>query len=400
MRKCVAVIAWLVALGAGGTLPAQGDPSSPHVEIFVQEGCQYCKAAEPFIARLRTDVPNVTVRMLDVGKDAAARKRLLALARERRIAGLGTPAFFVGGDLIVGWSGEATTGAAILSRLAGSTTARAPIPSGASCDTAKVAPTSCSATPGATQIADASVNVPLLGAMSARQVGLPVFSAVLGLLDGFNPCAMWTLIYLLALLAGLRNRAKMATIGGTFIGVGGLMYFAVMAAWLEAFVFIGVTRPVQLVLGSLALGVGAVNVKDFFAFKKGFSLSIPEVAKPGLLAQMRRVVTAENLPGAILAVALLSIMVNLFEMLCTAGFPAVFTQVLASHDLSRPAYYGYLTIYNAGYMFDDVVMLSIAVTTLSRRRLQEKEGQWLKLVSGLVMLALALVLLFKPAWLT
>jgi uncharacterized membrane protein HdeD (DUF308 family) len=109
---------------------------------------------------------------------------------------------------------------------------------------------------------------------------------------------------------------------------------------------------------------------------------------------------ADNLPGAILAVAVLSFMVNRFEMLSTAGVPAVFTQVLASHDLSRPAYYGYLTTYNAGYVFDDVVMLSIAVTTLSRRRLQQREGEWLKLVSGLVMLALALLLLLRPDWLT
>jgi uncharacterized membrane protein HdeD (DUF308 family) len=45
-------------------------------------------------------------------------------------------------------------------------------------------------------------------------------------------------------------------------------------------------------------------------------------------------------------------------------------------------------------------MLSIAVTTLSRRRLQQKEGQWLKLISGIVMVALALLLLLKPGWLT
>jgi uncharacterized membrane protein HdeD (DUF308 family) len=89
----------------------------------------------------------------------------------------------------------------------------------------------------------------------------------------------------------------------------------------------------------------------------------------------------------------------MIELLCTAGLPAVYTQILIWHDLPWWGYYGYLGLYNVAYMLDDSLMLTIAVVTLGRRKLQEQEGRWLKLVSGVVMLGLGVVLLVKPDWL-
>jgi hypothetical protein len=123
-------------------------------------------------------------------------------------------------------------------------------------------------------------------------------------------------------------------------------------------------------------------------------------AKPGIYARARRVVTAENLSGALIGATLLAVLVNFIELLCTAGIPAVYTQILSSWELPRWLYYGYLGLYNAAYMFDDGVMLAIAVVTLSRHKLQEREGRWLKLVGGAVMLALGTLLIVKPEWLS
>lgn len=189
-------------------------------------------------------------------------------------------------------------------------------------------------------------------------------------------------------------------LGGTFVAVGGLLYFAFIAAWMELFLFIGYSRPLQVALGGAAVLMGMVHVKDFVAFGRGISLSIPESAKPRIADRARRILTAENLPGAIAAVAVLAAIVNVVELLCTAGLPAVYTQVLASYDLTRVAYYGNLAIYVAAYVLDDSKMLGIAVVTLSHRRLQERAGRWLKLLSGLVLAALGLVLLLRPARLT
>jgi hypothetical protein len=191
----------------------------------------------------------------------------------------------------------------------------------------------------------------------------------------------------------------MLVLGGTFVAVGGVLYFLFIAAWLELFLLVGFSRTVQVVLGTVAVLAGAVHVKDFFAPGRGFSLAIPERAKPGLYQRARRILTAENLPAAIAAVAVLSLLVNLVELLCTAGLPAVYTQVLATHDLGRVAYYGNLLIYVAAYVLDDSLVLGIAVVTLSRKRLQERAGRWLNLVSGTLLAGLGLVLLWWPQWL-
>jgi hypothetical protein len=230
-------------------------------------------------------------------------------------------------------------------------------------------------------------------------MSLPVFSFVVGFVDGVNPCAMWALLYVLTLLVTMRDRRKMLILGGTFVAVGGVLYFLFIAAWLELFLFVGFSRTAQLLVAGGAVLAGALNVKDSVAPGRWVSLSIPEAAKPRIYERARRILTAENLAGAVVAVAMLAILVNLVELLCTAGLPALYTQVLASRDLSHTAYYGNLAIYVAAYVLDDSLVLGVVVTTLSRKRLQERSGRALKFVSGLVLLLLGLALLLRPEWL-
>ena len=237
---------------------------------------------------------------------------------------------------------------------------------------------------------------PGFGRVSFREVGLPLFTLAIGLLDGFNPCAMWVLLFLLSLLVTLRDRIKMSLVAGTFVLVSGLLYFAFMAAWLNVFLVIGLSRAVQLTLGGVATIIGAVNVKDFFALRQGPSFSIPDAAKPGIYAQLRRVVQAENLTGALIGIVVLTGLVNVVELLCTAGFPALYTHILTAQSLSTWQYYGYLALYNLAYVFDDALMVTIAVVSFGRHKLEEREGRWLKLVSGAVMIGLGVLLIMKP----
>jgi cytochrome c biogenesis protein CcdA len=169
-----------------------------------------------------------------------------------------------------------------------------------------------------------------------------------------------------------------------------------MAAWLNVFLLIGLSRVVQVMLGGIAVAAGAIHVKDFFAPKKGVSLSIPESAKPGIYRRMRAITQAKRVPAAVAGAAVLALLVNAIELLCTAGLPAIYTRVLTLRALPAWEYYGYLALYNVAYMLDDALMLTIAVATLGRRKLQEREGRWLKLISGVVMVALGAVLLIRP----
>jgi hypothetical protein len=244
-----------------------------------------------------------------------------------------------------------------------------------------------------------TVDLPVFGKMNSNDVGMPAFTIAIGLVDGFNPCAMWVLLFLLSLLVNLKSRKKMFAIAGIFVLISGLAYFAFMAAWLNVFMFIGYLRGVQLTLGVLAVLVGGIHIKDFFAFKKGITLSIPESAKPGIYARARKIVTAETMWGAILGASVLAVLVNIIELLCTAGLPALYTNVLMMQGYPSWKNYAYLGLYNLAYMFDDSIMVIIAVTTLGRRKLQEKEGRWLKFVSGVLIVTLGIVMIFKPDWL-
>lgn len=243
------------------------------------------------------------------------------------------------------------------------------------------------------------VELPLFGRLNASKIGMPVFTIAIGLVDGFNPCAMWVLMFLLSLLVNLKSRKKMFAIAGVFVLISGLAYFAFMAAWLNVFVLVGYLRPVQLTLGILAIVVGSIHIKDFFAFKKGISLSIPESAKPGIYSRARKIITAETLWAAMLGATVLAILVNVIELLCTAGLPALYTNVLMMQDYPAWKNYAYLGLYNLAYMFDDSIMVIIAVVTLGKRKLQEKEGRWLKFVSGALIFTLGVLMIFKPDWL-
>jgi glutaredoxin len=363
----------MLCIGGERTLAAQ---PTPQIEAFVRAGCPHCGAAKGFLEDLQKERPSLRIVIYDVAQDAAARERLEALAAEAGMTAIGVPTFLIGTELIVGFRSAETTGQAIrekLDRL--SAGAAAP------------------AAPG-------SVQTSWFGELRVRDLGLPLFTVVIGLLDGFNPCAMWVLLFLLSLLVNLRDRMKMTLIAGTFVLASGVVYFAFMAAWLNVFLFVGFSRAIQVGLGGLALFVGAVNVKDFFAWRRGLSLSIPESAKPGLYARVRAILQAEHLSGALIGIVILAGLVNVVELLCTAGFPALYTQILALQRIAAWEYYGYLGLYNVAYIFDDAVMVSIAVITLSHRTLQERAGRWLKLAGGAAMAGLGLVLLFKPDWLT
>ncbi len=389
----------LAVLLAGQVCPrkAAAQPAPDwDIELFARPGCPRCAAAKRFLDQLTQQAPSGTgllkVRVLDISADKGARERLGALARAAGVRVLGVPAFVVRGRLLVGFRSDQTTGARITALLRGAATPPA------SEDAASVC---------APEAADCSlledeesvIHSRLFGPLSARQLGLPLFTAAIGLLDGFNPCAMWVLLFLLSLLTRLNSRRKMFLIGGTFVMASGAVYFAFMAAWLNVFLFIGLSRIVQIVLALLAVAIGGINIKDFFAFKRGVSLSIPESAKPGLYRRVRQIVQARSLLLSLSGVIVLALVVNLIELLCTAGFPAVYTRVLTLRQLPWWSYYGYLALYNVFYMLDDSIMLVIAIVTLGHRKLQEKEGRWLKLVSGVVMLALGCTLLFRPAWL-
>jgi glutaredoxin len=373
-------LSMLLCLGIGSVASAATVASAPELEVFVRPGCPFCEAAKGYLRELEYRRPGLYVRIRDISVDPEALRELRDLAHRSGVQPVGVPAFYLRGQLIVGFLSAETTGKAIEALL-------------------DQAPAAIEPGAGKRPPAVGAVDVPFLGRLHPRELGLPVFTMILGLLDGFNPCAMWVLLFLLSVLVNLHDRKKMFLIGGTFVAVSGIVYFAFMVAWFNLFLLIGASRMTQVLLGSIAALIGVLNVKDAVAFGWGPSVGIPEAAKPGIFSQVRRVLRAENLVGAVTAVIVLAVLVNTVELLCTAGIPAIFTQVLTMYSLPNWGYYAYLVLYNLAYVADDGLMLAVAVVTLSREKLQQKGARWLKLISGVVMLALGLVLLLRPNWL-
>jgi hypothetical protein len=225
---------------------------------------------------------------------------------------------------------------------------------------------------------------------------LPLFTVMIAAVDAFNPCAFFVLMFLMSLLVHARKRRRMAVIGGIFVLTSGLLYFAFMAAWLNVFLLIGELKWVTTLAALFALVLAAINIKDYFWFKRGVSLGIPETAKPSLFARMRTLAVAESWPVLLLGSVMLAVAANTYELLCTAGFPMLFTRVLTMHEVSDFARYLYLALYNVVYVIPLLGIATAFLITFRSRKLQEREGRTLKLLSGLMMLGLGLALLLIP----
>jgi len=339
------------------------------LRVYVREGCPHCADAKAFLTTVAATRPWLRIEFHPVDSDPAARDELIRLSRAAGVWPPGVPTFEIDGQVRVGFDDAEHSGRELL----------ALVDSGAA--------------------GPAQLESRWFGTLSAKRLGLPLFTLVLGLLDGFNPCAMWVLLFLLSVLVRLKDRRRMALVAGTFVLVSGALYFAFMAAWLNLFLAVGLSDTVRIGLAALALSIGALNLKDFAAPGHGPSLSIPASARPGLVARMHGMLQVRALPAMLLGVAALAVVVNFIELLCTAGLPAIYTAVLTQHELSPVAHYAYLGLYIVGYIADDSLMVAAAVLALGSGRLSERGGRVLKLLSGVVMLSLGAVLLLQPQWL-
>jgi glutaredoxin len=382
------LLAATLCLAAGSTPALAADAS--RIELFVREGCPHCAQAEAFMEQLHRERPELSIVVRDVTKEPAALARLQELVQAQGGGLARVPAAFVNGQLILGYSSEASTDKLIRSALAGNRVAAAAGGEAGSCE----AEESLSCSSGAARPAPESFEVTLFGrTVTLDDVGLPAFTLAMGLLDGFNPCSMWVLLLIISMLAPLNDRKRMLAIAGTFVLVEGISYFVMMTAWLNLFLLIGLSRASQVAIAVFAIVAGLINVKDFFAFGRGITLSIPESAKPRIYGRMRGILHAPTYTAAIAGTIVLGLLVQVVEFMCTSGFPALFTRILTLHQLDTASYYGYLLLYNAAYMVDDIIVLSIGVTLLSRHRLNKQEGRALKLLAGVVMIGLGIYLL-------
>lgn len=357
---------------------AQGEPRI-QLYFFWTGTCPHCRQARPFIQALAQQYPWLQVHSFQIDRDLGGRLRYQQMTKALGQEAQSVPAFLACGALRVGYDHADGRGRELRDWLLAcyrhyhEQTASPPVES-----------------------ATSTLSLPWLGAIDSQQLSLPLLTLTLAGLDAFNPCAFFVLLFLLSLLVHARRRRRMLLIGGVFILTSGIVYFLFMAAWLNAFRLLGELNWVTGLAGALAVAIGLLNVKDYLWFKQGPSLSIPESAKPQLFRRMRGLLSADSLPTLLAGTITLALAANSYELLCTVGFPLVYTRTLTLNGLSSGGYYFYLTLYNLIYIVPLLLILLVFVWTLGARKLQEGEGRVLKLGSGNMMWLLGAMLLLYP----
>jgi thiol-disulfide isomerase/thioredoxin len=382
MRKTILILFlfFLPFSGQAATQPwttqdAQGQ-TEVHLYLFWSLTCPHCLTARPQILELASQHDWIRLHDHELSENPANVERFIELAKSLGEEAQAVPTLIYCGQMEVGWEDRPAAANEFLSRLE-------------SCRQHGVN----GATP---PLATPHLSLPLIGEIDAAKLSLPLLTILLAGLDAFNPCAFFVLLFLLSLLVHQQSRQRMLIIGGVFVAFSGLMYFAFMAAWLNLFLLIGSLPWVTAAAGLVALLMAAVNLKDYLFFHQGITLSIPEGGKADIFQRARRILNAGNLPAMLATTILLAIAANFYELLCTAGFPMVFTRLLTLQESSTTQHYLYLALYNVIYVLPLLLIVLSFVRSMGARKLSEHEGRLLKLLSGLMMLGLGLLLLLAP----
>ena len=241
-----------------------------------------------------------------------------------------------------------------------------------------------------------SVTLPLVGTIPLADLSLPALAVLLGLADGFNPCAMWALVYLLSLLVTLQDRRKIWLLVGSFVLASGVLYFLFMTAWLNVFLLLGYLRPLTIAIGVGAVIIGALDLRSFLHTRGAPVCAVGSTRlKQTTMGRMERLVAAPLSLASFAGIIGLAFLVNTIEFACSAALPAIFTHALSLHQLPWLSYYGYILLYDFFFMLDDLIIFTLAAVAL-QATIGSGYAKYGKLVGGVVLVLLGLAMLFAP----
>ncbi|MDP3955964.1 MAG: glutaredoxin family protein [bacterium] len=365
---------------------------APMVTAFVREDCVHCQDAKAFFAVH----PEITVayRDLDVTEERDVFKQL---ARMQEIAQV-TPVILVSDSILVGFDSADTTGEHIISLLEHNSYAphvaisyfleqKREQRTGAVCEEDA---TECIVEP-----ALPSITVPFLGTIDPQTYSLFSISSILGLIDGFNPCAMAVLVIFLTLLTQAGSRRRMFGVAGLFLLAEAIMYFLILTVWGTLWDFIGLQRLIGPLLGLLAIGSGSYFLYRYYNARNVCETMSPE-EEGRLLGKMRDISTKPLTIATIVAIIGIAFSVNIIEFACSIGIPQTFTYILQINELSFITRHLYIFLYIIWYMIDDLIVFALAIWAFEKLSQTQNYVRYSNLIGGLLMLILGLMLAFAP----
>jgi len=242
------------------------------------------------------------------------------------------------------------------------------------------------------------VTLPIIGEIEFASFSLLLGAIFIGLIDGFNPCAMWILVFLITMLINLKDRKKMWILGLTFILTSGIIYYIIMMSWLQLVIQVALIQAFQIAIGILALVFSFISLRHFYRQTKldtGCEVTNPE-NKRKLITRAKKVISNNNLWLAALGIAGIAITVNVIELACSAGLPVIYTTMLAYNDMGTYQSALYILVYVLFFMFDDLLIFTLAVITFKVTGISSRYAKYSNLFGGIIMLALGIILIFFP----
>jgi thiol-disulfide isomerase/thioredoxin len=364
-------VALLVLVGFASPLQAAEAQDPVVITIFWGEGCPHCEAEWAFLENLQDEFPELEI----VGYETRYHPESWEIFVEK-MAQFGLEPRAVPTTILEDqvWQGFSDTVATEIRAAVAALIQQKPTPD-----------------PGET------IHLPILGDVDSGEVPLVVSTALIALMDGINPCSLWVLSILLALVLRSGSRRRVLVIGGTFLLVTALLYGLYIAGMYGLLAYVVSEAWVRVALAGVALGFGVVSFKEYFYFGSGISLGIAQSQKPRLYRRMRSIsVEAKSLPFALLGTILLAVGVSILETPCTAGYPLLWANLLAEQQVGLGGALPLFALYMMIFLADELAVFAAAVVAMRATKLEERAGRVMRLVGGSVMIALAGTLILVP----
>ncbi len=393
------------------------DNNKVNLYFFYGQGCPHCAKEEKFLDQLAKKYPQLVIHRLETWYNTD-NAQLLDKIRNELQFGTGVPVLLVGREAIVGYHNYEISGKKIektvKNYVLGGCDHSLDHYFGAvkednnnlfSCEQACTIEgdadnqTTCVADMKQTQKGVSDIlRVPIFGEINIKNLKLPTFTVVIAAADGFNPCSMWVLLFLLNMLIGMKDKKRMWILGLTFIFSSAVIYYFFVFTWLQIFLLVGLVLWVRLAIGLLAVGSGTYHLKEYFFNKEGTCKVTDDQQRHKVFTKVKEIVHRQSMLLAMGGIIFLAGAVNMVELLCSAGFPQTFTQVLSMKHLSFWQNQAYLFLYIFIFMADDLLIFFLVMKTMQLKGISSRYARWSGLVGGVVILLIGLLLLFKPEW--
>ena len=370
--------------------------------VFKGDGCPHCKAEMDYLDTIKDKYTNLEIKEYEVWYDDDNASLLTKVESYFNIKRSGVPTTIIGNTVIQGYQNESSTGKKIERAINfyeendykdivkeikdGTATKNTKKPDKFQEEETKLDK-------------ETSVKAPIVGNVNLKDVSLLTSAVILGLIDGFNPCAMWILLFLISALIGMKDRKRMWTLGLTFLITSGLVYMLIMLSWISIAVKITTVVWIRNIIAIIALIGAILNLKSFIKSKNSGCEIVDSKKRKNIFSKIKKFTSEKSFILAFFGIIGLAISVNLVELACSAGLPLIFTELLAINNISGFIKFIYIGIYIIFFLIDDIIVFTISMYTMKATGISTKYGKYSHLIGGLIMLLIGLLLIIKPEWL-